>query len=299
MAESPAHRFGQIIGDVLELAIEPLLSSFASSHSFYLDKKGRRPARRGKKVQWKDLNGNNHDLDYVLEKGGTPNNIGTPVAFIETAWRRYTKHSRNKAQEIQGAILPLAATYRETGPFYGAILAGVFTDGALTQLKSLGFSILFFPYDAIITAFGSVGIDAHTDESTPDAEIAKKVEAWDSLSSDKRLLIGETLLKLRSEDVNVFMETLDRTISRTLETVRILPLHGVPLEVFSIDEAIKIIEEYNEEQANRPVVRYEIELVYSNGDKIDGLFIDKTSAILFLRSHQFYALQVLPRTYRY
>ena len=45
--------------------------------------------------------GNVHDLDYVFEQGGTEATIGQPKAFIEIAWRRYTKHSRNKAQEIQ------------------------------------------------------------------------------------------------------------------------------------------------------------------------------------------------------
>lgn len=103
MAESPAHRFGQIVGEVLESAIIPLLDSFANTHGLYLDKKGPRPGRAGKKCSWVDLNKNTHDLDYVLERGGTLQKRGIPAAFIETAWRRYTKHSRNKAQEIQGA----------------------------------------------------------------------------------------------------------------------------------------------------------------------------------------------------
>jgi hypothetical protein len=127
MAESPAHRFGQIIGEVLEAGIRPLLTKFATDHGLYLDQKGKRPCRKGKKCTWVDQNGNAHDLDFVLERGGTPTKVGMPAAFIESAWRRYTKHSRNKAQEIQGAIEPLAATYHTSGPFKGAILAGVFT----------------------------------------------------------------------------------------------------------------------------------------------------------------------------
>jgi len=81
--------------------------------------------------------------------------MGTPAAFIEVAWRRYTKHSRNKAQEIQGAILPLAEKFRWSNPFLGAVLAGVFTDGSLEQLRSLGFHVLYFPYETLVTA-GSV-----------------------------------------------------------------------------------------------------------------------------------------------
>jgi hypothetical protein len=55
-------------------------------------------------------------LDFVLEKDGSVVTRGTPIAFIETAWRRYAKHSRNKAQEIQGAIIPLLETHRNYAP---------------------------------------------------------------------------------------------------------------------------------------------------------------------------------------
>lgn len=121
MAQSPSHKFGQIIGDLLEQAVEPFLQQFAHEHDLYLDRKGPRQARKGVKVTWRDLRGNNHDLDFVLEKGGSPTHIGTPVAFIETAWRRYTKHSKNKAQEIQGAIISLVETYHYYEPFCGAV----------------------------------------------------------------------------------------------------------------------------------------------------------------------------------
>jgi hypothetical protein len=113
MAESPAHKFGQLIGEILESIVLPQLEAFCSSNELYLDYQKRdRTARSGKKVAWSDQYGNTHDLDFVIERDGTDQQIGRPVAFIESAWRRYTKHSRNKAQEIQGAILPLAEKYR-------------------------------------------------------------------------------------------------------------------------------------------------------------------------------------------
>src|ERR1051325_9331170 len=160
MAESHSHTFGQIIGDLLETAIQPHLEKFAAENKLFLDKKGERLIRKGKKVSWKDIKDNIHDLDFVLERNGTNESLGIPVAFIETAWRRYTKHSRNKAQEIQGAILPLVETYKNSGPFIGAILAGVFTKGALEQLSSLGFSVLYIPYQNIIKILARHDIDA-------------------------------------------------------------------------------------------------------------------------------------------
>ncbi len=105
MAEASGHKWGQFIGEFCESAIEPLLQAFAVQHGLFLDKKGIRPARPGKKLNWMDSFGNSHDLDYVLERDGAPEKIGTPIAFFESAWRRYTKHSRNKAQEIQGPLV--------------------------------------------------------------------------------------------------------------------------------------------------------------------------------------------------
>ena len=50
MAESLAHKFGQIIGELLELSIEPQLQKFGKQNNLFLDKKGVRSTRKGKKL---------------------------------------------------------------------------------------------------------------------------------------------------------------------------------------------------------------------------------------------------------
>lgn len=286
MAESPAHKFGQIIGDTLEVALEPLLQGFAKKHGLYLDKRGPRPARDGNKVSWTDLYGNKHDLDFVLEKNGSNEKIGEPIAFIETAWRRYTKHSRNKAQEIQGTILPLVETHQYLAPFIGVILAGVFTEGALAQLRSLGFTVLYFPYEGIRRAFFAVGIDVHFDEETPDAELVRKVSKWESLPKKQHIHVAKKLIKINSKAVNQFMNSLEHSITRHIELIRVLPLHGIPLECNSIEEAIEIIKNYDENSGSKPVVKYEVEIRYNNGDRITGQFAEKDDLVRFLRTSQ-------------
>jgi hypothetical protein len=286
MAKSPAHKFGQIIGDALEAAIEPLLQRFATEQGLYLDKKGSRPARKGNKVSWIDLYGNKHDLDFVLEKDGSLTQIGIPKAFIETAWRRYTKHSRNKAQEIQGAILPLVTTNHNAAPFIGVILAGVFTGGALAQLRSLGFTVLYFPYDTVVEAFRRVGINAYFDESTFDTEFVDKVRDWEALPEEQHAQVASALLEINSDEVQQFMSKLSRVILREIEAIRLLPLHGTAFTYSSIEEAIKFIENYDEQDSSKSVVKYEIEVRYNNGDRIRGEFEDKEQAIQFLRTYQ-------------
>lgn len=212
------------------------------------------------------------------------------MAFIETAWRRYTKHSRNKAQEIQGAILPLAATHRNSSPFIGAILAGVFTEGALTQLRSLGFAVLYFPYETVVAAFGRVGIDARYDEGTPDSEFEEKVSTWDALLEEQRNLIADELLEMNSDEVQRFIQRLHLVITRQVELCIVLPLHGAAFESDSVDNAIAFIEGYAEDGIPRPLAKYEIQVRYKNGDRIEGTFGDKVSAIKFLQTYQSSAL---------
>jgi len=72
MAESLAHRWGQIIGDGFEMLVRNILGEVAQRHGLYLDFKRPRATRGGQgKVTWQDGYGNKHDLDYVLERGGT------------------------------------------------------------------------------------------------------------------------------------------------------------------------------------------------------------------------------------
>jgi hypothetical protein len=286
MAVSPAHRFGQIIGEILEQAILPLLQEFAKKHGLYLDKHGSRPCRQGQKCVWKDLNGNSHDLDFVLERGGSAHKRGMPVAFIETAWRRYTKHSRNKAQEIQGAILPLVETYRNTGPFMGAVLAGVFTEGALTQLKSLGFTVLYFPYESVAAVFRNAGIAADFDEGTPDADFQRKVEAYERMPGRRRKALARHLLKAHQVDVDRFLKSLTAVVYRQIERIIVLPLHGKTMELRTVDDAVRFIQGYGDPCGGEPVERYEILIRYNNGDKIEAFFRDKESAVKYLRTYQ-------------
>lgn len=87
VAKAPGHRLGQIVGDVLEETIRPILQVFADHHELYLDLKGQRPARPGKKVTWVDDLGNAHDLDFVLERGGDNYTIGLPASATRSRRR--------------------------------------------------------------------------------------------------------------------------------------------------------------------------------------------------------------------
>ncbi len=284
MAESPAHKLGQIIGEALEIALEPVLRAFAEEHDLYLDTKGPRQARPGVKVTWTDDRGNSHDLDFVLERAGTEDQIGVPAAFIESAWRRYTKHSKNKAQEIQGAVEPLLAKYANVKPFGGAIVGGQWTAGALAQLTSLGFSVLYIPYDDVVRAFATVGIDVATEEDTPLDRLQEMVDRYESLTPDERDQLGEALRQCAPAEFARFRVALEGSIVRRVERVSVLPLHGDSLEFDSPSDAIDAIETYETPDATPPFVRWEIAIRFSNGDRIEAQFGEAKTAIEFLRT---------------
>jgi len=283
MAESLSHKFGQIIGDLLELTVEPHLQKFAKQNKLFLDKKGIRLTRRGKKLSCTDSKENIHDLDFVLERGGTNEVSGIPVAFIETAWRRYTKHSRNKAQEIQGAILPLAEKYKNSSPFIGVVLAGVFTNGALAQLQSSGFCILYFSYDTVIKAFRKFGINAEFNEQTSELGFKKKINSWNKLSNKSN--VTKELLRLNKKRASQFFNSLKKSISRFIERIIILPLHGQESISNSVTEAIDFLKKYSEDKPKSTLVKYEIIIKYNTGDRIEASFKDKKDTIKFLETY--------------
>jgi hypothetical protein len=286
MAESPAHRFGQILGDILEAVVTPVLGEFAKKHELYLDKKGKRTCRAGQKLTWKDLNGNTHDLDFVLERGGTDGKQGMPAAFIEVAWRRYTKHSRAKAQEIQGAVMPLAETYKNVAPFKGAVLAGVFTEGSLQQLRSLGFTLLYIPTETIVKVCAKYGIDATCDEKTPDSVFQKQVDKYDAMTASRKAALAADVLKEHEKEKKKFIDALSEVVSRQIERIIVLPLYGEHLEYKTAIDAITAIEKYDATRGSKAFDRFEIEVRYNNGNEISGKFKDKESAIEFLRLYQ-------------
>ena len=284
MAESPSHKFGQIVGNLLEDTIRPVLQNFCEEHGLYLDVKGERiGVRSGKKVIWEDRYGNSHDLDFVIEKGGSATSRGQPVAFIEAAWRRYTKHSRNKAQEIQGAILPIADGYHWNRPFLGAVLAGVFTRGSLDQLGSVGFHVLYLSYESIVSAFDSVGINARFDESTPDDEFKACVEKIEALTDAEYDELKGYLVREEKELFDKFLLDLSHVLDRVLDKLIVLPLFGDEQEFETAGEALDFIKSFEEGENGGDFQKYEIIARYTSGDSINASFKNKGEMVRFLK----------------
>lgn len=291
MARSPSHKFGQDLGNLLEDIVlddilKPRLLEFAQAKNYYLDWQRSRAARSGKKVTWLDKYGNKHDLDFVIEVNGTDSKIGTPIAFIESAWRRYTKHSKNKVQEIQGAILPMIELHHLSAPFYGAVLAGEFTKPALEQLVNNGFTLIYIPYKDVVEAFSRIDFNIAFDEDTADENYSKASQKLANINNEEKKILRQALMLISRRQIDNFMGKLQAVLERFIIKVMIMPLFGQNYEFNNINDAIT---ELNSVDIDNPVgqfKRFEIIIDYNNGDTIRATFQNKTLLGDFLRKLQ-------------
>jgi len=286
MAESPSHKFGQALGKlfediVLDDILKPRLEQFAKTKNYYLDSQRSRPVRSGKKVTWEDKYGNKHDLDFVIEIDGTDHQLGRPVAFIESAWRRYTKHSKNKAQEIQGALLPIVELH--DAPFYGVVLAGEFTKPALDQLRNNGFAIIYIPYQDVVAAFKEIDFEVAFDETTADEIYTAASNRLVALNSSEKDNLRQALMRVSKQQVDRFMDTLRNCLERFISQIIIMPLFGTRYEFKNIDDALTELNTVDIDRASGEFERFEVIIDYSNSDKIQATFQDKILLADFLR----------------
>ena len=285
MAQSPAHRLGQIVGDQLELALREPLQALADELGLYLDYQHSRSARGGRrKVVWRDLLGNTHDLDYVLEEGGSEEEIGEPLAFIETAWRRYTKHSRNKVQEIQAAVMPLAERFSRRRPFLGAVLAGEFTEGSLAQLRSHHFHLAHCPYPSIVQAFASESVDVSSEEDTPERDLQSRVDSFDCLPQHRQARIAATIRQLHEDTFTDFFRALRRSLERGVSEIFVLTLSGASRRFQTTRDAMLFVSAYDEGTPQTDFVRYEVNVRHTNGDEVRATFRERERVIEFFES---------------
>lgn len=288
MANSPSHRLGELIGDFFETSIVKYLIPIIEEKRYYLDYKHPRKARNNaKEVTGIDSEGNKHKLDIVIEANGSEDKLGTPKAFIEMAWRRYTKHSKAKVQEISGAILPLVKTYKQNCPFYAAVLSGEFTKNSITQLESQGFYVIHFPYESMCELYkDAVEIDIAWEEKTPDEYIEKIAHNICTLTKAQLNKLQKAFYEKNEEKLKALANAVKEALDQTVEKIIVIPIHGNRQVLLSIDDAVKYIRDYDVFNSKVPILRYEIILQYTSGDEYTMKCNSKHKAIQFLNQYK-------------
>ena len=226
MAEAAGHKFGQFVGESCEAALEPILQAFADKHGLYLDKKGKRaceerrlrPVDRPLRVP--------HNLDYVLERGGTPGEDRDTGRLHQERLEAVHEALEEQGPGDHRSRPPDRQKHHFSAPMIGCILVGDYSAPSLEQLLGIGFKVLYLDYDSVKEAFRTVGIDAHFDEKTPDSVHVARKQQWDALSSADQAKVWETLVELNRRNLENFMLHLERAVKH-----RSMPSESFPCTV--------------------------------------------------------------------
>lgn len=203
---SSGHKLGQLVGDWFQdCFVLPLLQEAAGKLGLFLDHRAcvRGRGVRGDKILWADEDKNAVDYDFVMELGGSADKLGIPVAFLECFWRRGARHSKDKARDDSGKLMPMRVTY-PTARFLGIVASGEFTRPARELVESRKINLFYVPKAKVIETFQKLGLQMDYDDKAREevkAEIANAFEK--ALSNDikekaaatLRALIGETAVK--------------------------------------------------------------------------------------------------------
>ena len=150
---------------------------------------------------------------------------------------------------------------------------------------SEGFEVVYIPIDIIQKAFDIVGIDAHWVENTQESILQDKIDDFSRLSQPEIERIKDELINLTRVQLENFCLKLCKSLERKIETIRIIPVFGNETTFSCIYEARDFISTFNEKIINKPIFyKFEIFIRYSNGDRLEAQFIEKSNAIAFLEN---------------
>jgi len=232
---SAGHRFGQIIGDWWEQHVAyPILKDVAENLELYVDCRFSKRACRGDKIQWTDSDGNIVDYDFVLELGGTNEKLGIPVAFIETFWRRGARHSKDKARDDSGKLIPMRNTF-PTARFLGIFALGDFTAPAKQYVSSRDIKLFYVPKQKALEAFRDHKLEIDYADKLSETDKWKLLETFEKgFTDDVKAALDKTLReKVGLASFKSYQNEVVAALSAQPQEIRIVrSRHGEPV-IFS------------------------------------------------------------------
>lgn len=268
---SAGHKLGQLIGDWFEAYfVLPLLNEVAGKLSLYADNRFINRPARGDKIVWMDEFGNSVDYDFVLELDGTESQIGIPVAFIECFWRRGSRHSKDKARDDSGKLMPMRTTY-PTARFLGIVSAGDFTEPARELVRSRDIDLFYVPKEKIIKAFSKNGLVMDYPDDAAEAEKARIATEFErAFTPAKQVDVANSLIDLIGKvAVTSYVDRVKARLSALPQEVRlILRQESTPLVFRSLNEVSSFLLEPSFQMDN-PRESFLYQITYSDGTEFE------------------------------
>ncbi|MEO0683614.1 MAG: hypothetical protein AAFY76_00855 [Cyanobacteria bacterium J06649_11] len=270
---SSGHKLGQIIGDWYEEYFAlPILQEVANELGMYCDSRFSQRDCRGEKILWQDYEGNQVDYDFVLELNGSNKDFGAPVAAFETFWRRGSRHSKDKARDDTGKLVPLKYTY-PTLRVIGIISAGDFTKPAKELVYSRGVDLFYVDKKNIIDAWMNCGLVVDYPDRSSEEEKSKLTKlVTDKINSEPTTLkkVADELVRLVTPaTIKGYKDRLIASIGSTPQRFVIqIQTKSLPIEFSSHEDANDFFEA---EEPNMVDVAdsqtYSYQVHFFNGDE--------------------------------
>ena len=167
----------------------------------------------------------------------------------------------------------------------GAILAGEYTEGGKKQLTSHNIDVLHIPFAVLADSFKKHGVNLDYPENAGNDRKRSIIRRWEDLSKQDIKRVEEELKAAIGEEYSIFRSALEKSLLRNIEVVVILPLYGSELVFTSVGEAIQtLVDSKSEQPARCKFAKYEIQIRFSNGDRVEGTFHSKDKAMEFLKT---------------
>ena len=276
---SSGHKLGQLIGDWYEeYFVLPLLQEVGKSLNLFVDSRFVSRTVREAKILWDDLDGNSVDYDYVLELGGSEDRLGIPVAFIECFWRRGSRHSKDKARDDSGKLMPMRETY-PTARFLGIVSAGDFTKPARELVRSRDIDLFYVPKEKIVTSFHSCDLVMDYPDKLPEDEKAKIVERFDNkFTKSKKTEVQKALNNLIGQaTIKSYVDRVRATLSALPQEIRFVLRHdSEPISFETVSGATSFLNSPNFNMKS-PIESYLYQVTYSDGSEFEKSVDDLNS----------------------
>lgn len=268
---SSGHKLGQLIGDWFEeYFVLPLLKTVANELHLFIDSRFIKRAVRGSKIEWLDSDGNRVDYDYVLELHGSENEIGIPVAFVECFWRRGARHSKDKARDDSGKLMPMRETY-PTARFLAIVAAGDFTKPARDLIRSREIDLFYVPKEKIIKAFSDNGLVMDYPDNSTETEKQRLVSVFEkAFTLDKKEQVQHSLMtQVGIPTINSYVDRVRAVLSALPQEIRFVLRHdSTPLIFDSLAEVSKFLTKPNFKMG-KPHKSYLYQITFSDGSEFE------------------------------
>lgn len=266
---SSGHKLGQLVGDWFQDDfVRPILDEVASKLGLYLDHRMKKRTARGDKIIWEDEYDNGVDYDFVLELGGSDAVLGVPVAFLECFWRRGSRHSKDKARDDSGKLMPMRHAY-PTARFLGILASGDFTKPARELIRSREIDLFYVPKTKVIESFAAFNMKMdYPDKATEQTKAQIAEEFGTKLDSTTKSDAAKKLRELMTETVvQGYIDRVKSSLSALPQEIRIIgELKSVPMTFETVDKAERFLNaQHLQFDFTKPEEAYTYEVTYSDG----------------------------------